>query len=47
MKKEQIVLIEQRDRNGKVHYVAVANMKLAKELYGSCHKKQLTLITEK
>lgn len=47
MEKEQIVLIEQRDRNGKVHYVAVANMELAKDLFGSCHKRQLTLIKEK
>lgn len=30
MKKEQIVLVEQRDRNGKIHYIAVENMELAK-----------------
>ena len=44
MKKEQIVLVEQRDRNGKLHYIAVANMELAKKLYGSAPKRQLTLI---
>ena len=44
MKKEQIVLVEQKDRNGKLHYIAVANMELAKKLYGSAPKRQLTLI---
>ena len=44
MKKEQIVLVEQQDRNGKLHYIAVANMELAKKLYGSAPKRQLTLI---
>lgn len=44
MKKEQIVLVEQQDRNGKSHYIAVANMELAKKLYGSAPKRQLTLI---
>ena len=44
MEKEQIVLVEQRDRNGKPHYIAVANMELAKKLYGSAPKRQLTLI---
>ena len=44
MKKEQIVLVEQRDRNGKLHYIAVANMELAKKLYSSAPKRQLTLI---
>ena len=44
MKKEQIVLVEQRDRNGKLHYIAVANMELAKKLYGSAPKRELTLI---
>ena len=46
MKKEQIVLVEQKDRNGKLHYIAVVNMELAKKLYGSAPKKQLTLIKE-
>lgn len=46
MKKEQIVLVEQQDRNGKIHYIAVENMKLAKKLYGSAQKRQLTLIKE-
>ena len=44
MKKEQIVLVEQLDRNGKVHYIAVENMELAKKLYGSAPKRELTLI---
>ena len=44
MKKEQIVLVEQQDRNGKPHYIAVASMELAKKLYGSAPKRQLTLI---
>ena len=44
MKKERIVLVEQRDRNGKLHYVAVVNMELAKRLYGSATKRELTLI---
>ena len=46
MKKEQIVLVEQHDRNGKVHYIAVESMELAKKLYGSATKRQLTLIKE-
>ena len=46
MKKEQIVLVEQKDRNGKLHYIAVANMELAKKLYGSAPKRQLILIKE-
>ena len=46
MKKEQIVLVEQQDRNGKKHYIAVENMELAKKLYGSATKRQLTLIKE-
>ena len=44
MQKEKIVLVEQRDRNGKMHYIAVANMELAKKLYGSAPKRELTLI---
>ena len=44
MQKEQIVLVEQQDRNGKPHYIAVENMELAKKLYGSAPKRQLTLI---
>ena len=44
MKKERIVLVEQMDRNGKVHYIAVENMELAKKLYGSAPKRELTLI---
>ena len=48
MKKEQIVLVEQIDRNGKIHYIAVENMELAKKkLYGSAPKRELTLIKEK
>lgn len=46
MTKEQIVLVEQRDRNGKLHYIAVENMELAKKLYGSANKRQLTFIKE-
>lgn len=46
MIKEQIVLVEQRDRNGKIHYVAVSDMELAKKLYGSAQKRELTLIKE-
>ena len=44
MKKERIVLVEQIDRNGKAHYIAVENMELAKKLYGSAPKRELTLI---
>ncbi len=44
MKKEQIVLVELKDINGKPHYIAVANMELAKKLYNSAPKRQLTLI---
>ena len=46
MKKEQVVLVELKDRNGKLHYIAVQNMELAKQLYGSATKRQLTLIKE-
>ena len=44
MQKEKIVLVEQQDRNGKMHYIAVSNMELAKKLYGSAPKRELTLI---
>lgn len=46
MTKEQIVLVEQQDKNGKKHFIAVENMELAKKLYGSATKRQLTLIKE-
>lgn len=44
MIKENIVLVVIPDRNGKKHYIAVENMELAKELYGSKEKRELTLI---
>ena len=37
MKKEQIVLVEQIDRNGKIHYIAVENMELAKKNFMARH----------
>ena len=36
--------VAQKDRNGKAHYIAVENMELAKKLYGSAPKRELTLI---
>ena len=44
--KNQIVLIEQRDVNGKIHFIAIEDMNAAKYYFGSATKRQVTLLTK-
>lgn len=42
----QKVLVEQYDRNGKVHFILVDDMETAKYYFGSAIKRQVTYLTK-
>lgn len=44
--KSQLVLVEQRDANDKIHFIAVDNMEIAKRYFGSAQKRQVTYLTK-
>lgn len=44
--KSQIILIERKDKNGKVHFIAVDNLETAKRYFGSAPKRQVTYLTK-